>query len=238
MATLEKRALIIEDDLDLAALVAANLRSEGFIVRLSHEAESALAALKEVPFTLAVIDRNLPDIDGIEICKHIRSNSPNTGIIMLTCLGRTSQRIEGLEAGADDYITKPFSIDELVARVHSVMRRAAATPAPALPTKIKVGDLLIDLQAKEVYVKGQKIVMTETEFDLLAFLAQHPGKKFSRTELLHSVWGYTLSGYEHTVNTHITRVRSKVGDDPAAPRYILTVWGVGYQFAGDASFSD
>lgn len=224
-------ALIIEDDLDLAHLIATHLKGEGYLVRVVHDIRQAIPLLQESSLGLAIIDRNLPDGDGIEVCRRIRELTPQAGIIMLTCLGQTQQRIEGLGAGADDYVTKPFSVDELIARVRSVARRSSLPPTPPPSDSIKILDLEINTSKRTVTLRGELIDLTDTEYRILLLLARAPGRAFSRSELLHNVWGYTLDGYEHTISTHITRLRAKLHEDLSSLRYILTVWGVGYKFA-------
>jgi DNA-binding response OmpR family regulator len=224
-------SLIIEDDPDLADLLETQLRRHGFAVRRAPDLGRAHAWLEHDPVDVAVIDRNLPDGDGLELCKHLRSTHPSTGIIMLTCRGDIADRIGGLHAGADDYVAKPFSIEELMARVQSVVRRAKGSPATTSNDTVTFGDLVINPVNRVALFRGVELSLTATEFDLLLFLARNPGRAFSRSELLKTVWGYTLSGYEHTVNTHITRLRAKLQEDVTQPRYILTVWAVGYKFA-------
>lgn len=233
MSTTKPIALLVEDDVDLAQLLCSHLREEGILVTLAHDGAEAFERLRELHFTIAILDRNLPDLDGVELCKHIRKTSPTTGVILLTCIGQTSERVRGLNAGADDYIAKPFSIDELLARTQSVIRRATSNEKTPPLNEIHAGELSISKITRNVLFKGEKLELTETEFDLLVFLAENPGVKFSRTELLHNVWGYTSSGYEHTINTRINRLRMKLKEDTANPSYIITVWGVGYKFSED-----
>lgn len=223
-------ALIIEDDIDLSYLIAIHLKAEGYLVRVAHDMRQGQQMLRDSSLVLAIIDRNLPDGDGIELCRKVRNSTPHVGILVLTCLGQTPQRIEGLDAGADDYMAKPFSLDELLARVRSIARRASILPPPPSSEFIKVRGLEVDTTKRIVTLEGEVVELTETEYEILLFLARNPGRTFSRGELLHNVWGYTLAGYEHTVSTHIARLRGKLQGDRSSPKYIITVWGVGYKF--------
>ncbi len=183
---------------------------------------------------LIILDIMLPGIDGLEICRRVRARSDYTPILMLTARSSEVDRVLGLELGADDYLTKPFSILELVARVKALFRRMEAlqsTDADSGQAPIHFSELSIEPDKRSVLVRGEPITLTAKEFDLLLHFARQPGRVFTRGQLLDSVWGYGHEGYEHTVNSHINRLRSKIEEDPAAPRYILTVWGVGYRFA-------
>jgi len=232
MNTPKPLTLLLEDDEDLATIIESHLKRSGFAVRRARDIACAEEWVSREMLDIAIIDRNLPDGDGLEICRVLRSQQPKTGIIMLTCLGETSDRIMGLTAGADDYVAKPFDIEELMARVNSVLRR---TGSSALGNDIEIierGDLLINKTERTAKFRGSDLELSPTEFDLLTFLAEHPGKAFSRSELLTQVWRYSLPGYEHTVNAHIGKLRAKLGDDPYNPKYIVTVWKIGYRFDG------
>lgn len=231
----ERSLLVVEDDEDLANVVALNLRDAGHRVTVEHKGRSALEKAQAEGFDLVVLDLTLPGMDGLEICRNLRAQSPYTAILMLTARTTELDRVLGLEMGADDYLTKPFSVRELVARVKALLRRMeafsatdAADPDDAPP--LKFGVLEITPTERAVTIDGESIELTAREFDLLLFFAKHPGRVFTRSQLLEKVWGYAHEGYEHTVNTHINRLRSKVEVDPTKPRYILTVWGVGYKF--------
>lgn len=229
-----QKVLLLEDDKDLAELVDIHLKDAGFHVTHAGNAQEACSLIDGAEFSVAILDRNLPDRDGLEVCRHIRSQRRPMSVIMLTCRSDEVDRIVGLEVGADDYVTKPFSVKELVARVRAVLRRHALPvvledkePSP----HVTRGELEINKVTRKVLLRGQPVTLTTTEFDLLLYLAEHPGRPFTRASLLSTIWGYEFSGYEHTVNSHINRLRAKIEGDPSNPRFILTVWGIGYRFA-------
>jgi two-component system, OmpR family, response regulator len=230
------RLLIIEDDPDIAGMLTLNLRAEGFEIAVEESGEAGLARMLRERPDLLVLDLMLPGIDGLQVCRQVREGSDYLPIIILSAKSSETQRVVGLELGADDYLTKPFSMSELIARIHAVLRRmsAAARLADLRAGTIRHGDLYIDPIAREVRLGEREIALTSKEFDLLALFARHAGRVFRRTELLDDIWGHTHEGYEHTVNTHINRLRAKIERDPANPRYILTVWGVGYRFSSSA----
>lgn len=230
------RILVIEDDDDIATMLALNLRAEGFEVTTEGSGESGLEKLYRQPPQLLILDLMLPGIDGLQVCRKVRESADYVPIIILSARSSETQRVLGLELGADDYLVKPFSTAELVARVHAVLRRmdAAEQLAASRAGVLRHGALTIDPIAREVRIGERQITLTAKEFDLLAFFARNAGRAFKRLELLDQVWGYTHDGYEHTVNSHINRLRNKIEDDPAAPGYILTVWGVGYKFVSPA----
>ena len=227
-----RRILLIEDDPDIATLVELHLRDEGFLVRQESNGGTAIElARKEAP-DLIVLDLMLPGLGGLDICRALRQDRPYVPILMLTARSSEVDRIVGLEMGADDYVTKPFSVLELVARVRALFRRmeSLAGGEAAARRPIHSGDLAIDTDSREVVVRGKRVDLTTREFDLLVHFARHPGRVYTRAQLLDQVWGYGHDGYEHTVNSHINRLRSKIEEDPGTPRYVLTVWGVGYKF--------
>ncbi len=223
--------LLVEDDATVAEVVVAYLEREGFAVTWKADGAEALAHASLVEPDLVVLDLMLPSLDGIELCRRLRDQSA-VPVIMLTARGDEDDRITGLEVGADDYIAKPFSPRELVARVRAVMRRVnepvAPTTAPAL---LEVDGLRVDVSAREVSRAGRRVELTTLEFDLLVFLMQHPRRVFRRDELLEHVWGYTY-GDASTVTVHVRRLREKIEDDPRAPTFVATVWGVGYRWDG------
>jgi DNA-binding response OmpR family regulator len=231
---MKKRILIIEDNIDLARLLAGHLRDLSYDVDLAADGNEGLANAERTAYDLIILDIMLPGIDGLEICRRIRERPPYVPILMLTARSSETDRVVGLEVGADDYVTKPFSIRELLARVKAMFRRAeqlgrsSAGPAAA---RIEAGKLVIDPERRTVTLGGTPVDLTAKEFDLLLYFASHPGRVFTRSQLLDAVWGYGHDGYEHTVNSHINRLRAKIEQDPARPRYVLTVWGVGYKFA-------
>jgi DNA-binding response OmpR family regulator len=233
-----RRVLVVEDDPDIGRLVTLQLSELDCECRLITDGITALAEAQAGRYDLVILDIMLPRMDGLEICRRLRAGERHTPILMLTAKSSEIDRVLGLELGADDYLTKPFSMLELAARVKGVFRRAdqarAATEAATTggaPQLIEAGGLRIDLQRHEVLLAGQAVELTAKEFELLAFFARSPGRVFTRAQLLDQVWGYTHSGYEHTVNSHINRLRNKIERDPANPDYVQTVWGVGYKFA-------
>ena len=222
---------MVEDEREIARLVEIHLRDQGWEVTVRHDGPSGLAAASSGQFDLVVLDLMLPGIDGLEVCRRIRAASEYLPILMLTARSSELDRVLGLEIGADDYLTKPFSVRELVARVKAILRREEAFADRAPESRLEIGDLTVDLDRRRVTKGEQEIQLTAKEFDLLAFFAAHPGRVYSRAELLDHVWGYGHGGYEHTVNSHINRLRAKIEDDPGSPELVLTVWGVGYKFA-------
>jgi DNA-binding response OmpR family regulator len=227
------RVLVVEDEDDIAALVAMHLRDLGLEVRHCTNGESALQCALYERWSLLVLDLTLPGRDGIEVCREIRSRGCYTPILMLTARTAESDRALGLETGADDYVTKPFGIVEFVARVKAMLRRVEylRSQPPRAERVLRVADLEIDLDARAARRAGYGVDLTAREFELLAYLAQHPGRVFTRAQLLDQVWGLTHDAYEHTVSSHISRLRGKIEPDPAAPRYLLTNWGTGYSLA-------
>jgi DNA-binding response OmpR family regulator len=229
-----RRILVIEDNQDLARLLEIHLRDLSFEVDLAPDGHSGLAKAESDRYDLIILDLMLPGIDGLEICRRVRSKDTYSPILMLTAKSSEFDRVLGLEMGADDYVTKPFSIRELLARVKAIFRRIdelKSEPHKAGRGILEARDLVIDPQRRHVSLKGKTVDLTAKEFDLLYYFAQHPGRVFTRSQLLDVVWGYGHDGYEHTVNSHINRLRAKIEENPSQPRYILTVWGVGYKFA-------
>lgn len=223
-----KRILIVDDEKEIVRTVRAYLNNEGFKTYAAYDGEQALRAWEEKQPDLIVLDLMLPKLSGIDVTKEIRKKS-NTPIIMLTAKAAESDRIVGLELGADDYIVKPFSPRELVARVRAVLRRIEGVGSET--EHIVKSELKIDLKTREVRIREQEIRLTSTEFDLLAFLAQHAGQVFTRLQLLHEVQGYTYDSFARTIDTHVKNLRRKIELDARTPQYILTVHGVGYRFA-------
>jgi DNA-binding response OmpR family regulator len=236
-----KRILVVEDDSHIADLICLHLRDEHFEVVHSADGEKGLRLLEQGGWDALILDLMLPGVDGLEICRRARAMTRYTPIIITSARSSEMHRILGLELGADDYLAKPFSMMELVARVKALLRRVDAM---ARNLKMEAGSLssaglFIDPLTREASLEGRLLDLTPREFDLLYFFARQPGKVFSRLDLLNSVWGYNHEGYEHTVNTHINRLRAKIETDPAQPLRILTVWGRGYKFAepGESSGS-
>jgi DNA-binding response OmpR family regulator len=228
------RVLVIEDELDIAKLVQLHLQDLPCEVNLAFDGIVGLAEAEAKQYDLIILDLKLPGLEGLEVCKRLRARGRYTPILMLTSKSSELDRVLGLEVGADDYLTKPFSVMELTARVKALFRRVemlGKKEEAAQANLLQARDMTIDIERHAVTVRGQGIELTAREFDLLVHFARHPGRVYSREQLLDQVWGYQHSGYDHTVNSHINRLRSKIERDPQNPEYIHTVWGVGYKFA-------
>ncbi|GAB4019516.1 response regulator transcription factor [Spirosoma migulaei] len=234
-----KQVLMIEDDPAIVGLVKVYLSDLPGTLTATSSGADGLQLFKQQPFDVCILDVMLPGSDGVRLCQEIRSFDTQTPILMLTAKSDEHDIVAGLEAGADDYLIKPFGQHELLARIKALLRRnersSADNPAAQEPTIYRYKDLFIDLDKRYVTLRGNRIDLTPKEFDLLVLLAQHPGKSYSRKELLSTVWGYTFAGYEHTVTAHVNRLRSKIEPSFAQPIYILTAWGVGYRFADTQS---
>ena len=229
---MKREILIVEDNADLASLIQLHLADINCAADIAHDGGEALKKYHAKQYNLIILDIMLPVMDGISLCRKFREDKRYVPIIMLTSKSSELDRVVGLEIGADDYMTKPFSIPELLARIKARFRSTEALNQTAQqePQKLVIGEMTIDLQKRQVIIGHDEVTLTAKEFDLLVHFAKKPGKVFTRTQLLDQVWGYQFEGYEHTVNTHINRLRQKVENDPAKPTYILTVWGVGYKF--------
>ena len=229
-----RRILVAEDQADIRDLLAMNLQQAGYAVQAVADGVAALAAEEAVPSDLLVLDLMMPGLDGLEVCKGLRARGRDTPILMLTAKSTELDRVLGLELGADDYLTKPFSMAELLARVKALLRRAdvreAALMASAGERPLERGELQIWPAKRTAAVRGTAVELTALEFELLLFFASHPGRVYSRSQLLDAVWGYSHDGYEHTVTTHINRLRAKLERDPMRPELVLTVRGAGYKF--------
>lgn len=226
------RILVIEDDQDINQLISMNLSDMQYQVESCDNGLQGYQQAHQKEYDLIVLDLMLPGMDGLEICQKLRAQQLLTPILMVTARDSELDRVIGLEMGADDYLTKPFSVRELQARVKAMLRRyqmMAQASQSQVKSAIQIRDLEIDSARRTVRLKNQEIDLTSTEFDLLLHLAQSPGQVFSRAQLLDQVWGYNHSGYEHTVNSHINRLRTKLEKDPSQPEYVVTVWGVGYK---------
>lgn len=232
---MQKKILVIEDDVDIAHLLELHLQDLSYQVEIISDGILGLNKGREGEFDLIVLDLMLPSMDGLEICRRLRNASVYTPILMLTAKSSEIDRVLGLELGADDYLTKPFSLKELQARVKAIFRRIELSAtitkrSSSAEDHIIIKELVIEPSSRSVAISGNEIVLTATEFDLLLHFAKNPGRVYNRTQLLDSVWGYGHDGYEHTVNSHINRLRKKIEKDPANADYILTVWGIGYKF--------
>ena len=227
-----KKVIIVEDNKDISNLVKLHLSDIGIQVDAFYDGIDGWNKIKQDAYDLIILDIMLPGLDGLQICKKIRNTSKvYTPILMLTSRSSEMDRVLGLESGADDYLTKPFSLMEMVARVKALIRRHDAMQnKPSDTEQIQFSDLSINTQTREVLKHQQQLELTAKEFDLLLYFARHPGQVFNRMQLLDKVWGYGHEGYEHTVNSHINRLRGKLETDPRTPEFIKTIWGVGYQF--------
>lgn len=227
-----RRFLVVEDETDLGNLIQLYLQDFHAEIEVVERGDLGLQKALTEPWDLMILDLRLPGLDGLEVCRALRSKGVELPLIMLTARSTELDRVLGLELGADDYLTKPFSSLELAARVRALLRRsnhAQHTPAQE-PYIICINDLSLDRLQRRVLLNELDIELTAREFDLLWFFSRHPGRVFNRSDLLDKVWGYGHEGYEHTVNSHINRLRAKIERNPSAPEYLLTVWGVGYKF--------
>lgn len=228
-----KQILIIEDDDAIVELLTIHLHDLGCEITTAFNGHQGLTAAKSGHFDLIILDIMLPGLNGMEVCRKIRQSDRHTPILMLTARSEEIDKVMGLETGADDYLTKPFSVREFIARVKVIFRRSEdsltdeSAPAAAI---ISYGELKIDVDKRKVTLDNVRIELSPKEFDLITLLASNPGKSYSRKDLLNLVWGYDFEGYEHTVNSHINRLRGKIEHDVANPKFILTSWGVGYRF--------
>jgi two-component system, OmpR family, response regulator len=233
-----RKVLIVEDEPDIARLVQTHLQDNGYATDIAGNGAAAMRLFKQGGYQLVVLDLMLPDTDGLTLCRSMREAAEYVAILMLTAKSTELDRVLGLEMGADDYLTKPFSVPELLARIKALFRRMEAlrndAKVPVTEETIEREGLTIDVARRTVRIDGKPVELTAREFDLLLFFARHPGRVFSRIQLLDQVWGYNHDGYEHTVNSHINRLRSKIEEYPADPRFVLTVWGVGYKFSEES----
>jgi DNA-binding response OmpR family regulator len=233
---MQKNVLVIEDNADIANLVIINLRGKHMKVDHAAEGNAGLRKALTGDYQLVILDLMLPGMDGMDVCRSMRSENNYTPVLMLTAKTSELDRVLGLEVGADDYLTKPFSVPELVARVNAILRRSGQYQASENADKseaLQFGQLYVDPVKRQVLVGKKSVELTAKEFDLLWHFASNPGRVYTRAQLLDSVWGYGHDGYEHTVNSHINRLRAKIEIDPTRPSLVITVWGVGYKFSAD-----
>ncbi len=228
---MNKKILIVEDEKKLVNILRGYLEQVGFIVLTAYDGQQALTVFRHDKPSLVLLDLNLPKIDGLDVCRAIRKES-NTPVIMLTARVEEADRLVGLELGADDYISKPFSPREVVARVRAVLRRTEG--GTSRPETVSAGELTVDLAKHTVRINDRPIDLTPTEFDLLSVLIQNQGRVYTRLQLLDQVQGEAFEGYERTIDAHIKNLRQKVEPDPRSPRYLITVFGIGYKFSEDA----
>ena len=237
VAPQRRRVLLVEDESDLARVVQRHVEDIGCQVRLAPTADDALQLAATQTFDLVLLDVMLPGIDGLEVCRRLRARQQYMPVLMLTARSSEIDKVLGLETGADDYLTKPFSVQELLARIKAIFRRmdALAMPQTTPERPIEVaGGLRIDPATREVLLNGRSISLTHKEFDLLRHFAENPGRVYTRAQLLDAVWGYSHEGYEHAVNCHINRLRAKIEPNPGEPQFLLTAWGVGYKFTTES----
>lgn len=229
-----QKVLILEDDPELVELLEIHLKDLGCDITAVSNGPEGLQTARDGRFDLIILDIMLPGLNGMELCRKLRQTDRHTPILMLTALSEEIDKVMGLETGADDYLTKPFSIREFIARVKVIFRRSEEYAPPdlanAVPAVIRFDGLVIDLDKRKVTLNELRVDLSPKEFELLVLLASNPGKSYSRKRLLNLVWGYDFEGYEHTVNSHINRLRGKIEADLSIPKYILTTWGVGYRF--------
>ncbi|GAA0544126.1 response regulator transcription factor [Chitinophaga japonensis] len=228
-----KRVLVIEDDINIVELLKIHLTDLACEVTSAQDGDTALELATEHKFSLIILDLMLPGMNGMEICRRIRMTNRTVPIMILSAKSEEIDKVVGLETGADDYLTKPFSIREFIARVKVIFRRNEETAVYEDSTGsnlLKYDGIEIDIEKRKVTLNGSRVDLSPKEFELLALLAANPGKSYTRKRLLNLVWGYDFEGYEHTVNSHINRLRGKIEIDISHPKYILTTWGVGYRF--------
>jgi DNA-binding response OmpR family regulator len=230
-AAVEQKALVIEDERDINSLVALHLRDLGLQVAQCFDGTSGLDRATHNRWALIVLDLSLPELDGIDVCRRLRGRHIYTPLLMLTARGSEHERAAGLDAGADDYLAKPFGVLEFIARAKALLRRARLFSGESqIALRIlRVGDIEIDLEKRTVFKDWKPVDLTAREFDLLSHFATHSGRVFSRAQLLDQVWGSTHDAFEHAVSSHINRLRAKIEPDPENPRYLVTVWGTGYR---------
>ena len=234
-----KNVLVVEDDRSISDLLEIHLKDLNCNIIKSYDGEDGLELSVKNNYDLIVLDIMLPNVDGLQICKEVRKKEEYTPILMLTSKSEEIDKVIGLEVGADDYLTKPFGIREFIARVKAIFRRTEAMQKVIEnQNDIVIGDIVIEISKRRVTLNRERLELTPKEFDLLLLLASHPGKTYTREQLLNILWGYQYNGYEHTVNSHINRLRSKIEKYLSNPNYILTSWGVGYRFNDIENFQN
>ncbi len=229
-----KNILLVEDDHDIVKLLHLHFKPEEFNVDACNKAVAALEKIKQNNYDLVILDIMLPDMNGIELCRRLRQENISMPVMMLTSVADEADKVLALETGADDYITKPFSVLELIARTKALLRRTEQNKTNANgKTQLTFKELHVNKEKRLATLHNKRLELTVKEFDLLFMLAENIGQTFSRQEILEKVWGYSFAGYEHTVTSHINRLRIKIEEDLAHPKYILTSWGTGYRFSDE-----
>jgi two-component system, OmpR family, alkaline phosphatase synthesis response regulator PhoP len=232
-----KKVLVVEDDPDIVHLLGIHLQDLNCETDTANDGLDGLSKALHSTYDLIILDLMLPGMDGLEICRRLRAREITSPILMLTAKSEEIDKVLGLEMGADDYLTKPFGVREFIARVKAILRRQELWNSKSIEQKsapvLRFGDLTVDLDKRKATISEKRVELSPKEFDLLTLLASNPGKSYDRSKILDLVWGYEFEGYEHTVNSHINRLRSKIEPEIANPTYILTSWGVGYRFNED-----
>ena len=231
---MSEKILIVEDDKDIVDLLEIHLQDLDYELVVATDGKQGLANALSDEYVLVILDLMLPELDGLEVCKRIRQEKRTQPILMLTAKSEEFDKVLGLEIGADDYVTKPFSVRELIARIKALIRRSGSQDhalSASEQASIVCGPLSADMENRKVTLDGERLELTAKEFELLTLFVSNPGRTYSREQLLNRIWGYRFTGYNHTVNSHINRLRAKIERDPAQPEFIKTVWGVGYRFA-------
>ena len=232
---MNEQLLLVEDDDAISGVLRLHLEEAGFRLHREADGQRAMAAIDRQRWDMVLLDLMLPGADGWEVCRYLRARHADVPVIMLSARSAEAHRVLGLELGADDYLAKPFSMLELVARVRALLRRIEQLKSnPPAPVELRFGTFRLNTERRELMREDAPVALTLREFDLLHFLLRHPGRAFTRAELLQRVWGAGFDGYEHTVNSHINRLRTKIEDDPRTPVRIVTVWGTGYRFVAAA----
>ena len=236
-----RNVLIVEDDPDIVELLSIHLADLDCAIDKANDGQTGLNMALDGNYELMVLDLMLPELDGLEVCRRLRAKDIYIPILMLTAKSEEIDKVLGLETGADDYLTKPFSVREFIARVKAIFRRSEMSSTRKTEGEsaslLRFDELEIDTDKRKVVLNGSRIDLTPKEFDLLMLMANRPGRSYTREELLNLVWGYEFSGYEHTVNSHVNRLRAKIEPNVSKPKFILTSWGVGYRFNDDLSKS-
>ena len=228
------KILLVEDEINIASFIERGLQEFGHEVRVANDGQAGWELVQQEDFQLLILDIIMPKMNGLQLCKQYRQTyGYQSPVIMLTALGTTDDIVNGLDVGADDYLVKPFSPRELVARVRALFRRAHQADEPAVEV-LDFGDLVIDISGHKILVEGKEVDLTASEFKLLTTLARHPGRVYNRMELVEKVLGYDFEGYERTIDSHVKNLRAKLGDDPKKPKWLYTVHGVGYRFEAPA----